>query len=101
MSHHLNRQIHFQQSELQAIQRDQAHGRYNGFRNTFDEWETRKERAEDDPFDDDPDDLADSYYRGDRKSEQDEDDEGGEDDIERARSRGGSFGRQLRLGEAA
>lgn len=80
MSHHLNRQIHFQQSELQAIQRDRAHGRYNGFRNTFDEWETRKERAAE-PVE--------------------SDDASGEDDMERLRSRGGSFGRQLRLGEAA
>jgi hypothetical protein len=80
MSHHINRQIHFQQSELAAIQRDQAHGRYNGFRNTFDEWETRKERASE-PVE--------------------SDDASGEDDMERARSRGGSFGRQLRLGEAA
>jgi hypothetical protein len=80
MSHHLNRQIHFQQSELQAIQRDQAHGRYNGFRNTFDEWETRKERAAE-PVE--------------------SDDALGEDELERLRSRGGSFGRQLRLGEAA
>ena len=45
MSHHLNRQIHFQQSELAAIQRDEQMGRYNGFRNTFDEWETRKARV--------------------------------------------------------
>ena len=79
MSHHLNRQIHFQQSELAAIQRDEQMGRYNGFRNTFDEWEARKERAAE-PVE--------------------SDDASGEDEMERARSRGGSFGRQL-LGEAA
>ena len=81
MSHHLNRQIHFQQSELVAIQRDEQMGRYNGFRNTFDEWEARKERAAE-PVE--------------------SDDASGEDsELERLRSRGGSFGRQLRLGEAA
>jgi hypothetical protein len=30
-----------------AIRNDIQHGRYNGFRNTFDEWEARKERAAD------------------------------------------------------
>ena len=79
MSHHLNRAIHFQQSELAAIQRDEQMGRYNGFRNTFDEWEARKERA----------------------TEPVESEDAGEDELERLRSRGGSFGRQLRLGEAA
>ena len=29
------------------LQRDIQHGRYNGFRNTFDEWQRRKERAAD------------------------------------------------------
>ena len=81
MSHHLNRQIHFQQSELAAIQRDEQMGRYNGFRNTFDEWEARKERAVE-PIE--------------------SDDASGEESNWNARAAGGgSFGRQLRLGEAA
>jgi len=81
MSYNLQRSTHFnqQQSELAAIQRDIAHGAY-GFRNTFDEWEQRKERAAE-PVE--------------------SDDASGEDDLERLRSRGGSFGRQMKLGEAA
>lgn len=81
MNYNLERSTHFnfQQSELAAIHRDIQHGRY-GTRDTFDEWETRKERAAE-PVE--------------------SDDVSEEDDMERARSRGGSFGRQLRLGEAA
>jgi hypothetical protein len=63
MSYNLQRSTHFdfQQSELSAIHRDFQHGRY-GTRNTFDEWETRKTRAEDAP-----------------------EEESGEDELERAR----------------
>jgi hypothetical protein len=32
---HLDRNMHCE------IQRDEQHGRYNGFRNTFDEWQER------------------------------------------------------------
>ena len=63
MSYNLQRSTHFDSSESNAIQRDMALGRYNGFRNTFDEWETRKARAADEP----------------------EIEEGGEDDLERDR----------------
>ena len=50
MSYNLQRSTHFnqQQSELATIQRDIAHGAY-GFRNTFDEWAAKKERAADPP----------------------------------------------------
>ena len=44
MSYLLQRNTHF---ELNAIQRDEQHGLYNGFRNTFDEWETRRARSAD------------------------------------------------------
>jgi hypothetical protein len=47
MSYNLQRSTHFDSSESNAIQRDMALGRYKGFRNTFDEWETRKTRAAD------------------------------------------------------
>ncbi len=63
MSYLLQRSAHFDQSESNAIQRDMALGRYNGFRDTFDEWETRKARAED----------------------VHETEDGGEDDLERDR----------------
>jgi hypothetical protein len=68
MSYNLQRSTHFDSSESNAIQRDMALGRYKGFRNTFDEWETRKARAEDAP-----------------QQTLEEDDHGGEDDLERAR----------------
>jgi hypothetical protein len=47
VSYLLSRDAHFAQSEYDAIRRDEEHGRYNGFRNTFDEWERMKERAAD------------------------------------------------------
>lgn len=42
-----------------SIQHDMQNGRYNGFRNTFDEWQTAKERAADplEPVIEDEDDL--------------------------------------------
>jgi len=43
MNYNLQRSTHFNQSaEINAIRSDMAHGAYNGFRNTFDEWETRR-----------------------------------------------------------
>lgn len=69
MSYNLQRSTHFDSSESNAIQRDMALGRYKGFRNTFDEWETRKARAED----------------ARQQTPQEDEDEGGEDDLERAR----------------
>ena len=61
MSYNLQRSTHFDSSESNAIQRDMALGRY--------EWETRKARAEDAP----------------QQTLEEDEDEGGEDDLERAR----------------
>jgi len=48
MNYNLQRSTHFNQSaEINAIRSDMAHGAYNGFRNTFDEWETRRARSAD------------------------------------------------------
>ena len=58
MSYNLQRSTHFDSSESNAIQRDMALG-----------WETRKARAED----------------ARQQTPQEDEDEGGEDDLERAR----------------
>jgi hypothetical protein len=50
-------------SEHNSIQRDIEHGRYNGFRNTFDEWERRKERAADAPQQESPEDEIEQRRR--------------------------------------
>lgn len=94
MSHNLQRSTHFN-SELAAIQRDEQKGQY-GFRNTFDEWETRKARAADDDDSEDP--LCDEARTDKFVPPPDgwEEEYGGEDEIERLRSRGGSFGVEVR-----
>jgi hypothetical protein len=69
MSYLLTRTTHFAPSELPAIHRDEQHGLYNGFRNTFDEWQTKKARS-DDPLPEIVIELE---------------EEGGEDELERAR----------------
>jgi len=89
MSHNLQRSTHFDDSN--TIRMDQARGLYNGFRNTFDEWETRKARAAED--DDDPDQVSPGSHLDDFGNPSTPDEE---DDMERLRSRGGSFGAQTR-----
>ena len=89
MSYNLQRSTHFnqQQSELAAIQRDIAHGAY-GFRNTFDEWETRQARAADQEHPHEsycPECGGVSEHRWECPNRPVESEEGGEDEIEMLR----------------